>query len=192
MNLPRIACVVGAMLSLAMLDTPALADSNRHGADEHDTKLRGKEEVPAVITGASGRFEMTIAPDDSSFDFTLTYEDLEGGLTLPVTPTQAHIHIGQKTANGGIVVFLCTNLTPPMGVPIPPPCPASPGTVTGTRGAADVLPQPTQGISAGELAAVLKAIRKGLAYANVHTPVSTGGEIRGQISGDHDHGHDRN
>lgn len=191
MSLLRIACVLGALLSLAVLNTPALADSNRHRND-HDARLSGNQEVPVVVTQGSGRFEMTIAPDDSSFDFTLTYEDLEGATAPPVTPTQAHIHIGQKNVNGGIVVFLCTNLVPlPAGVPAPPACPASPGTVTGTRTAADVLPQPIQGIAAGELAAVLSALRKGNAYANVHTPVSPTGEIRGQISRDHHHDHDR-
>ena len=38
-----------------------------------------------------------------------------------------------------------------------------------------------QQISAGELAEVIAAIRGGVTYANVHTVLSTGGEIRGQI-----------
>jgi hypothetical protein len=49
------------------------------------------------------------------------------------------------------------------------------------RTAADVFAQLTQGVSATDFAAVLTAIRKGRAYANVHTAVSPGGEIRGQI-----------
>ena len=53
--------------------------------------------------------------------------------------------------------------------------------MTGTRTAADVLPQTTQGVSPGELSAVLTAIREGVAYANVHTTASPAGEIRGQI-----------
>ena len=166
MNQLRIPSVLAAMFSLAMLNTPALGD----------TKLEGFQEVPGVVTGGTGLFEMTIAPSDASFDFELSYEGIEGG-----SVTQAHIHVAQRNVNGGIVVFLCTNLAPPPGVPLPPPCPTPSGTVTGTRTAADVLAVTSQGVSAGELSAVLTAIRKGEAYANVHSTVSPGGEIRGQI-----------
>jgi hypothetical protein len=38
-----------------------------------------------------------------------------------------------------------------------------------------------QQISAGEFTEAVAAIRKGLAYANVHTALSGGGEIRGQL-----------
>jgi hypothetical protein len=175
MNLLRIAYVLGAMLSLALLHTPALAEP-------HHTKLAGFQEVPVVVTGGSGQFEMKIAPGDGSFDFVLTYEGIEGGAVQ-----QAHIHVGQRNVNGGIVVFLCTNLALPLGVPPPPTCPTPSGTVSGTRTAEDVLPQLTQGVSAKELSAVLTAIRNGKAYANVHSAVSPGGEIRGQISRGGDH-----
>ena len=168
----RIVYVPAVMFALIMLiGDPALA-SEKHRA----RLLEGSQETPAVITGASGSFEMDIARNDGSFDFELNYTGIEGGAV-----TQAHIHVGQPNVAGGIVIFLCTNLTPPTGVPTPPPCPASPGTVTGTRTAADVIAQTTQGISAGEFAAVLTAIRDGLAYANVHTTASPAGEIRGQI-----------
>jgi hypothetical protein len=168
----RIVYALAAMLAFVTLNTPALA------SEKHRAKLlEGVQETPAVITGATGSFNMDIGKGDGIFNFELTYEGIEGG-----SVTQAHIHVGQANFAGGIVVFLCTNATPlPVGVPVPPPCPASPGTVTGTRTAADVLPQTTQGVSGGELSAVLTAIREGLAYANVHTTASPAGEIRGQI-----------
>jgi hypothetical protein len=77
--------------------------------------------------------------------------------------------------NGGVVFFLC-------GGGGKPACPASTsGTVTGTVLAADVVALAAQGIAAGDLAAVLQMIRAGLGYANMHTPLHPGGEIRGQI-----------
>jgi hypothetical protein len=57
---------------------------------------------------------MDIGKNDTSFDFELTYEGIEGG-----SVTQAHIHVGQPNVAGGIVVFLCTNGAPPAGVPVP-------------------------------------------------------------------------
>ena len=39
----------------------------------------------------------------------------------------------------------------------------------------------SQQLAAGELNEVIRAIRAGVAYANVHTILSPGGEIRGQI-----------
>ena len=58
--------------------------------------------------------------------------------------------------------------------------------------AADVIGPTGQGIAAGEFAEVLRAIRQGVAYANVHSMRNLGGEIRGQIrdrDGDDDHDH---
>jgi len=174
MNQLRIASALAGILSLGMLNTPALGEP-------HHATLVGFQEVPAVVTEGTGHFKMTIAPDDASFDFELSYEGIEGG-----SVTQAHIHVGQRTANGGIVVWLCSNLASPPTPPSPPgtlipACPTPGGTVTGTRTTADVQVVATQGVSAGELSAVLTAIRKGKAYANVHSTVSPSGEIRGQI-----------
>lgn len=140
------------------------------------TRLIGFQEVPSNSTVARGEFEARL--HDDRIDFELSYE----GLEAPVT--QAHIHIGQLSVNGGIAIFFCSNLpNPPAGTPA---CPQS-GTVTGTRAAADVIGPNGQGIAPGEFAEVLRAIRAGKTYANVHTTKFPGGEIRGQIrSEDHD------
>ena len=61
----------------------------------------------------------------NAIDYELSYSGLEG------TVTQAHIHFGQLSANGSIVIWLCQTLTNPSPVVGTPPCPQS-GTVTGT------------------------------------------------------------
>jgi len=157
------------------------------GDDHHDgshlrAKLIGFQEVPAVSTVASGDFKATIADDDQSIEYELTYSGLQG------TVQQAHIHVAQRAVNGSIVIWLCgtTALPGPAGTPT---CPQSgtvgPRTVT----AADVVAgsMAPQQLGAGELSEVIAAIRAGVAYANVHTNLSPGGEIRGQIRTRDDH-----
>jgi hypothetical protein len=166
-----------AVLAAILTPGPAQADGSNLRA-----KLRGVEEVPAVSTAGAGEFRGEVNKDGTEIEYKLTYA-LEGAVQ------QAHIHIAQKGVNGGIVLFLCTNLgNAPATVPVPPACPASPGEVSGTLTAANVVAQASQGISTGEFSEVLRAILRGVAYANVHSsPNHGGGEIRGQIKVSHGH-----
>jgi hypothetical protein len=147
-------------------------------ADNFAARLRGLEEVPSISTVAQGFFLGTLNAAGTALDYSVIYFDLQG------TVTQAHIHVGQPGVNGGIVLFFCTNLAPPAGVPAPPPCPSGPGfnTVTGTLTAANVITQTAQGIAAGEFAEVIRAMRAGFSYANVHSDLFPGGEVRGHIT----------
>lgn len=149
--------------------------------------LTGYEEVPAVSTGANGEFQARISNDETQIQWELKYSDLEGAVL------QAHIHFGQKGVNGGITVFLCTNLgNGPAGIQ---PCPPAPATISGTITAADVSPNipateaaRTQGINTGEIGELIDAIRAGATYVNVHSTMWPGGEIRSQIDGNSGHG----
>ncbi len=76
-------------------------------------------------------------------------------------------------------------VTPPAGTQA---CPPSPATVTGTLTAANVVGPAGQGIAAGEFAELIRAIRAGKTYANVHSTKFPGGEIRSQIEGNSGHG----
>jgi hypothetical protein len=146
-------------------------------------RLMGFQEVPAVSTGASGKFDAQIGRFNDEIRFRLSYRDLEGAVT------QAHIHLGQERVAGGISVWLCGN---PSATVIPPagtqPCPPSPATITGTIEPDDVVGPTGQGIDPGEFDELLDAIDAGVTYANVHSTRFPAGEIRGQLD-DRRHGH---
>ena len=145
-------------------------------------ELIGYEEVPAVATRADGMFEARVARDGQSVAYTLAYAGLQG------TITQAHIHFAQKSVNGSIIVWLCGTATNagPAGTPTCPPS----GAVSGSFTSANVLASSTtQQLSAGDLATFIDAMRSGIAYVNVHTSLSPGGEIRGQVSARGNKGH---
>jgi CHRD domain-containing protein len=146
--------------------------------------LTGWEEVPVISTGASGELRARIDNDDSEVDFELRYSDLEADAT------QAHIHVGQRGVNGGIAVWLCSNLpSPPTPAGFDRPCPLRGGTVTGTFGPDDVVGPAGQGIAAGEFDELVRAIRERRTYVNVHSTTFLGGEIRSQIDPGRGEGH---
>ena len=63
-----------------------------------------------------------------------------------------------------------------------PACPAAThGMITGTITAANVTGPTAQGIAPGDLTSALEAVREGISYANMHTVLFPGGEIRGQV-----------
>ena len=138
--------------------------------------LTGFQENLTLSTPASGTLDVEISKDGNSVDYTLTYAGIATNVLF------SHIHLGRPAINGGIMVFLCTNGAPPAGVPIPPACPQGGGTVTGTLTAADVLGPASQGVTAGEFAEFVAALRAEAAYGNVHSATYSGGEIRGQIT----------
>jgi hypothetical protein len=159
-----------------------------HGKSTFATTLSGYNETTVTLNSpGSGSFVAKISKDEQSISYTLTYSD------LPTNVLQSHIHFGRPSLSGGVALFLCTNLTPPAGVPVPPPCPITSGTVTGTLTAADVIALPAQGIDAGAagFAEMIEALRNGAAYANVHTMQRPSGEIRGPLgNADGDEGDD--
>jgi len=161
-------CAFAAAVALA---TPAAAETVT-------VQLRGFEEVPVNTTDASGSLRLFIDDRAGTIDYELTYQNLSS------TVAQAHIHVGQAGVNGGIAIWLCqgTSVAPPAVAAITPPCPGPlSGTVSGTITAANVIGPTGQLVAAGELDEVVRAIRAGVAYGNVHTATLGGGEIRGQL-----------
>jgi len=171
---------VGSVMVLLVTVAVVLADGGFRKIREF---LTGFEEVPSVSTTGNGEFSARINKAETEITYSLSYADLEGDVQ------QAHIHLGQRGVNGGITVFLCSNLgNGPVGTQ---PCPAPPATITGTITAADVSPDipataaaRTQGLNTGEFDELLTAIRAGATYVNVHSTRWPGGEIRSQIGQD--------
>lgn len=162
----RLLLVLGVLIVLAA--APALAQGGSIVA-----KLRGFDEVPAVAVPNGGTFTADVSADGSAIDWELTFTMPEG------SATQGHFHFGQRGVNGGVVVFLCSNLgNGPAGTQA---CPAHGGTISGTIHAADILPVSGQSSAAGDMPSLLKEIRSGIVYANVHSDQLPAGSIRGQL-----------
>ncbi len=159
--------------SLRALSLLSLAAVLPVAAENLRAEPTGYQEVPTLSSPASAFFNSRINQGETELTYVLTY----GGFTTPVL--QAHLHLGQRATNGGIMVFLCTNLgNGPAGTPT---CPTPGGTVTGTLSSTGVVGPAAQGIPPGDFAKVVDAIRNGVAYANIHTQAFPGGEIRGQV-----------
>src|SRR5947207_3965583 len=131
--------------------------------------LHGANEVPAINSNGTADFRAKVNPD-GSIDFKLTFADLTSNLIV------SHIHFGKTHVAGGVMIFLC-------GGDSQPACPAATsGEIQGTISAANVTGPTGQGITAGDLASALRAVRQHAAYVNVHTTRFPGGELRGQVA----------
>jgi hypothetical protein len=91
--------------------------------------------------------------------------------------TAAHIHVSAPGVNGGVSTFFC-------GGGGRPPCPMPPATITGQITPDFIVGPGAQGIDTGDTTAfaeLVRAIRSGYTYVNVHSTRWPTGEIRGQI-----------
>ena len=146
-------------------------DDGNGPATQFAAVLTGEEEVPPVLTTASGTATFDVEDDEITYSVSVT------GLENPVV---AHIHIAAEGANGPVRLNLCGTGDPQ------PDCNVGDGVLTsGTNGV-------TVGTPAITFDQLVDAMRNGTAYVNVHTddgalPPNTGpgdmasGEIRGQI-----------
>jgi hypothetical protein len=190
----RLAVFLALFMALGIIPL-AMADDDDHDKSHRlRTRLSGYNEVhfaggpPATLRGAistvaRGKFTAKIDKNEEVIEYELSYEDLEG------TVSQAHIHFGQKHTIGGIVVWLCQTAgtpAPPAVAASTPLCPDE-GTVTGTITEDKILAQTLQGFDGGSFAELVRAIRAGATYVNVHSLPDFGpGEIRGQLKDDDD------
>jgi hypothetical protein len=170
------AAVAAALIAAAGATAASPDGDHRRGDRRLKADLRGFNEVLTVSTPARGSFHAVLSNDEAEIKYSLQYTALQG------TVTQAHIHFGDHHMNGGISVWLCGTaaLPGPTGTPtcgVPGDGPEATGTLT----AAQVVGPAGQGIAAGEFAELVRAIKSGVTYVNVHSTVFPGGEIRGEI-----------
>ena len=125
-------------------------------------KLTGNDEVPSVKTKANGEVKFKLSNDGKELSYILEVKNIENA-------TAAHIHRGMKGKSGPPVANLFTGPKKEnnFGGEL------SKGTLTANDLSGDLM-----GKSIGEL---VKLIKSGELYVNVHTDANPNGEIRGQI-----------
>jgi hypothetical protein len=151
------------LLLVVLLPGTATASARESGTTNFKARLTGAQEVPPVASPGTGRVTFQLSEDGSKLRFRLKAQ----GLTNRIT--QAHIHLAPRGVNGGIVAFLFplteTGVNP------------EGFEVAGTLTKEDLI----GGLKDKPLSSLVEAMRSGGAYANIHTVVHPGGEIRGQI-----------
>jgi hypothetical protein len=167
--MPR-AAIVTAFVVLAGAGLPPAGAGAQEAADgPFVIPLSGFREVPKTLSVA-GRGTATLRVRGDAIRYELSYRALGSQVTA------AHIHLGEDATAGGIAAFLC-------GGGSKPACPSPGGTVRGTVRAGDVLPLADQDLPAGAIGELIRALRAGAVYVNVHTTEFPTGEIRGDAGG---------
>jgi hypothetical protein len=176
----RLTTIAIAVAVTALGGVPT-ASSSAPGPRNYRALLDGFEENPSVSTTGRGHLSLRIDEENETITYALTYDNLEGVGTTPFVTNGvvlfAHIHVAAPAVNGGVSTFLC-------GGGGKAACPTPSGTFSGVIAPVDIVGPAGQGINAGESTAfdeLVRAIRSGYAYANVHTTRWPAGEIRGQI-----------
>jgi len=125
--------------------------------------LSGVDERPVTDSLARGVATFRVSEDESELTYRLVLANIQD-------VTMAHIHVGGPDDIGAVVVFLLHPADAPDG--------RFSGVVAqGTVTAADLV-GPLAGHPLSDLVAEMEA---GNTYANAHTDLHPGGEIRGQI-----------
>lgn len=171
-----IGVLIFAVPALLAATTLVVAGDGGRNNRFNSNKINGYQEVSttgAISTTGNGSF--TAELEGNVIHYSLTFGELEGAVT------QAHLHFGRRGVNGGIMAWLCGTSTNP-GPTGTPACPPTGGTVSGDIGPAQVIGPTGQGIASGQFAEAVAALRAGAVYANVHSTLYGGGEIRGQVN----------
>ncbi|MCA0989281.1 CHRD domain-containing protein [Guptibacillus algicola] len=131
--------------------------------------LKGRNEVPPVRSNARGVAKFISNRRQTQLKFFLEVENIENFV-------QAHIHFGEKGENGPVLAFLfgadLATLADQNGIT------TRKGTVTGVITDEDIE---RNNVGVKNVKDLIKKMKKGKTYVNVHTEQNLAGEIRGQI-----------
>lgn len=131
-------------------------------AAEHSfkAKLSPKEEVAKPDAKSSGKAEFKLSKDGKELIYKLHVKDV-------VDASAAHIHVGKKGENGPPIVGLFSG--------------GKKGKFSGVLSEGKVSGNDLMGDYKGKFDELVKLLRSGDTYVNVHTDKYPDGEIRGQI-----------
>lgn len=119
-------------------------------------------ETPAVKTKAKGEAEFKLSNDGKGLSYNLSVKNIEN-------VTAAHIHKGKKSENGPVLAGLFAG-------------PKKEGKLKGVLAEGTITDKDLTGELQGKsLADLVKLIKSGDTYVNVHTVAHPDGEIRGQV-----------
>ena len=148
----RLTVIVAALVLAAV---PAVALAADPPTPAFGGPLSGAQEVPPVVTAATGEGTAVVSPDGSTITYIVTYSGLSGAAVA------AHIHTGAAGVAGGVILPLTVSASP----------------MVGTLTAANFTPSG----AITTFAQAVAALKAGNTYFNIHTAAHPGGEIRGQI-----------
>lgn len=137
-------------------------------AREFSAALQGRQQVPAMVTGAHGSFHAVVSTDRAQIVYRLHLAELSS------PAERIALHIGQPGVNGGELVSLC-------GSDTGGECPST-GELQGSLDARDIKAVPAQGMAAADdMPAFLRALSQGSLYVLVASQRYPAGELRGQL-----------
>ena len=158
-----VALVALPTLAVLGLSTLTFGQESR----EFKAELSGAEEVPPVVTAATGEVQFRVNAAQTEIAFEL---EIKNGTAI-LGAAGAHLHCARRGVNGPIIAFLAGPVQ---------------GGFDGKVAIKAVLTQAniTNQSCGTTIAASVQAMRDGRVYANAHSPAHPTGEIRGQVEAD--------
>jgi Cu/Zn superoxide dismutase len=154
---------------------PSSSSSSSLSGDQFSARLTGDNEVPPVNTDATGRIRLIVNSAQDAVDYQISLSNLNGIVT------GAHIHSGGSSTNGPIVANL--NVHGAFASASAGGGGGGGSATTSTSTGGTVTFADLKGPLAGkQISDLIKLIKDGKAYVNVHTDQNPDGEIRGQLA----------